>query len=91
MRGLPLSRGCDDRFSEEDEALLRAFYKDTSLRVRTEGGLSALTFLSRGFYQGDVFSPGAASFMSVLLIPMLKCSDNFCEFAEMDRDKLLNL
>ena len=42
-------------FSEEDVALLRAFYKDTSLRVRTAGGLSAPIFHSRGFFQGIFF------------------------------------
>ena len=77
-------------FSEEDVALLKAIYKDTSLRVRTAGGLSAPIFLSRGFFQGDVLSPDAANLMSVLLIRMLKYSGNFYEFAEMDRDKLLN-
>ena len=61
-------------FSVEDVDLLRAFYKDTSLRVRTDGGLSACIFLSRGFFQGDVLSPDAANLMSVLLIRMLKYS-----------------
>ena len=55
-------------FSSEDVALLRAFYKDTLLFVRTDGGDSAQIYLSRDFFQGDVFSPDAATFMSVLLI-----------------------
>ena len=76
--------------SKEDVALLRAFYKETSLRVRTEGGLSERIFLSRGFFQGDVFSPDAANLMSVLLIRMLKYSGKFYEFAKLERDKLLN-
>ena len=77
-------------FSAEDVALFRAFYKDASLRVCTEGGLSKLIFLSRSFFQVDVFSPDAANLMPVLLILMLKYSGNFYEFCDKDKDKLLN-
>ena len=73
-------------FSEEDVALLGAFDEGTSLQVRTDGGLSAFIFLSRGFCQRDGFSPDAANLMPVGFIRMLKSSDNFYEFAEMDRD-----
>ena len=68
-------------FSKEDVDLLRAFYADTALRVRTDGGTSAHIFLSRGFFQGDVLSPDVANFMSVLLIRMLKYSGDFYEHA----------
>ena len=77
-------------FSSEDVSLLRAFYKDTSLFVRTDGGDSAQIYLSRGFFQGDVFSPDAATLMSVLLIRMLKYSGCFCEHSSGDGRKLVN-
>ena len=70
--------------------MLRAFYKDTSLFVRTDGGDSAQIYLSRGFFQGDVFSPDAATLMSVLLIRMLKYSGCFCEHSSGDGKKLVN-
>ena len=77
-------------FSKEDVDLLRAFYADTALRVRTDGGTSAHIFLSRGFFQGDVLSPDAANLMSVLLIRMLKYSGNFYEHSSAEQDKFLN-
>ena len=92
-RGFPSSCGSNWLFGRaEDVAPPRAFYKDTCVRVRNlnKGGLTALIFLSRGFFQGDIFSwlcrlSDVGSFFR-----MLKYLGNFYKFAEMDRDKLLN-